>query len=585
MTCCNGHAGGTQRCYRTCCGATKPAAAFLPASATPAAANVDAESATKPRPAAYRWRQHVAAVLATTSTLSVGYVDGWSSNALPFLQSGNATAAAAAVGDSAAAPAPLDAYVSRPLTDDEASWLGSLVALGAMAGSLPAGLVADALGRKPTLLLLVLPYLASWGAVLAAGRSVALLYTGRLLAGFAMGAACVVSPLYNEEISEVVIRGALGVYQNLMVTAGVLLAYVSGALLPYKGTIFMGCVPPLLLLTLFVWAPESPVLLVAKGKELQARRALQWLRGPHADVDGEVAKIKELVAESASRDGHQGSLLSSAKALLRRMAEARRDVRALAIVFGLMCFRQVIGINAVVFYTVDIFAVADADLSPSAETIIVGMVQMVSTCASSRLADRAGRRTLLLVSAVGTAACHAVLTAFFALHRSLDYDVSALSWLPLVALALFMVLFAAGFGPLPWLMIAELLPSQHKRWAAGVAGLLNWVMMFTVTRSFGLMLSRVGAAACFGGFLASSLTAAAFVFLLVPETAGKTLQEIQADLRAGRPRGSAPAPPVSEELPLPQLVAGSTSAASKAVAVDFFPAGSFRFLSPGEIHI
>ncbi|XP_046981301.1 facilitated trehalose transporter Tret1-2 homolog [Schistocerca americana] len=535
------------------------------------------------------------AFAATTSTLSVGYVDGWSSNALPYLQSGNATAAAAAVGDSPAAPAPLDAYVSRPLTDDEASWLGSLVALGAMAGSLPAGLVADALGRKPTLLLLVLPYLASWGAVLAAGRSpvtpttggivllldpptqavcvtqVALLYTGRLLAGFAMGAACVVSPLYNEEISEVAIRGALGVYQNLMVTAGVLLAYVSGALLPYNGTIFMGCVPPLLLLALFVWAPESPVLLVAKGKELQARRALRWLRGPRADVDGEVAKIKELVAESASRDGHQGSLLSSAKALLRRMAEARRDVRALAIVFGLMCFRQVIGINAVVFYTVDIFAVADADLSPSAETIIVGMVQMVSTCASSRLADRAGRRTLLLVSAAGTAACHAVLTAFFALHRSLDHDVSALSWLPLVALALFMVLFAAGFGPLPWLMIAELLPSQHKRWAAGVAGLLNWVMMFTVTRSFGLMLSRVGAAACFGGFLASSLTAAAFVFFLVPETAGKTLQEIQADLRAGRPRGS--------------LVAGSTSGASKAVAADFFPAGSFRFLSPGEIHI
>ncbi|XP_049768340.1 facilitated trehalose transporter Tret1-like [Schistocerca cancellata] len=498
------------------------------------------------------------AFAATTSTLSVGYVDGWSSNALPYLHP--------------AAPAPLDAYVSRPLTDDEASWLGSLVALGAMAGSLPAGLVADALGRKPTLLLLVLPYLASWGAVLAAGRSpptqaacvtqVALLYTGRLLAGFAMGAACVVSPLYNEEISEVAIRGALGVYQNLMVTAGVLLAYVSGALLPYNGTIFMGCVPPLLLLTLFAWAPESPVLLVAKGKELQARRALRWLRGPHADVDGEVAKIKELVAESASRDGHQGSLLSSAKALLRRMAEARRDVRALAIVFGLMCFRQVIGINAVVFYTVDIFAVADADLSPSAETIIVGMVQMVSTCASSRLADRAGRRTLLLVSAAGTAACHAVLTAFFALHRSLDYDVSALSWLPLVALALFMVLFAAGFGPLPWLMIAELLPSQHKRWAAGVAGLLNWVLMFTVTRSFGLMLSRVGAAACFGGFLASSLTATAFVFFLVPETAGKTLQEIQADLRAGRPGASAP-----------------------AVAADFFPAGSFRFLSPGEIHI
>ncbi|XP_047099278.1 facilitated trehalose transporter Tret1-2 homolog [Schistocerca piceifrons] len=521
------------------------------------------------------------AFAATTSTLSVGYVDGWSSNALPYLHP--------------VAPAPLDAYVSRPLTDDEASWLGSLVALGAMAGSLPAGLVADALGRKPTLLLLVLPYLASWGAVLAAGRSVALLYTGRLLAGFAMGAACVVSPLYNEEISEVAIRGALGVYQNLMVTAGVLVAYVSGALLPYNGTIFMGCVPPLLLLTLFVWAPESPVLLVAKGKELQARRALRWLRGPHADVDGEVAKIKrvmrnvndrqELVAESASRDGHQGSLLSSAKALLRRMAEARRDLRALGIVFGLMCFRQVIGINAVVFYTVDIFAVADADLSPSAETIIVGMVQMVSTCASSRLADRAGRRTLLLVSAAGTAACHAVLTAFFALHRSLDHDVSALSWLPLVALALFMVLFAAGFGPLPWLMIAELLPSQHKRWAAGVAGLLNWVMMFTVTRSFGLMLSRVGAAACFGGFLASSLTAAAFVFFLVPETAGKTLQEIQADLRAGRPRASAPAPPAHEELPLPQLVAGSTSAASKAVAADFFPAGSFRFLSPGEIHI
>lgn len=107
-----------------------------------------------------------------------------------------------------------------------------------------------------------------------------------------MGGACVVTPLYNEEISEVRVRGTLGVYQNLMVTAGVLLSYVTGALLTYHTAAVVGCVPPLVLIIVFSWAPESPIYLLTKGKDDLAKKALIKLRSPGADVESELVRMK-----------------------------------------------------------------------------------------------------------------------------------------------------------------------------------------------------------------------------------------------------------------------------------------------------
>lgn len=215
------------------------------------------------------------------------------------------------------------------------------------------------------------------------------------------------------------------------------------------------------------------------------------------------------------------------------MVTNRASLMALICSLGLMFFQQFSGINAVIFYTNQIFQSAGSNIPAVIATIIVGVVQTIATYISSLLIERAGRRILLLQSCIVMGICLIVLGAYFKLQEG-GTNVSAVGWLPLVCLVLFIVSFSLGFGPIPWMMMAELFSVEFRGTASGIAVIMNWCLVFIVTLCFPLMKDAIGIYSCFWFFSGFMVICVFFVFFLIPETKGKTVSQIQTILGGGR---------------------------------------------------
>lgn len=200
---------------------------------------------------------------------------------------------------------------------------------------------------------------------------------------------------------------------------------------------------------------------------------------------------------------------------------------------GLMFFQQFSGINAVIFYTNNIFQSAGSNIPPVIATIIVGVVQTIFTVVSSLVIERAGRRILLLQSCILMGTCLVILGVYFKLQAD-QVDVASFGWLPLVCLVLFIISFSLGFGPIPWMMMAELFSVEFRGAATGVTVITNWLLVFVVTLCFPIMQVALGIHVCFWFFAAFMGACVPFVFFLIPETKGKTVSQIQTMLAGKR---------------------------------------------------
>ena len=340
------------------------------------------------------------------------------------------------------------------------------------------------------------------------------------------------------------VRGALGVLYNLQMSNGILFVYVVGAYVSYIWLCIACAILPAVSFLTFIWMPESPMYLASKGKKIETEKSLRWLRGARYlrdyDVKPELERIQKFVSQSKRASPSQGTssrdipahIVFLMKEIPNRLftLSSSPTKRAVNIVCWLMIFRQVNGINAVIFYTVDIFQEAGGILSPFLATIIVGIAQVVATCISSLLVERTGRRVLLLFSNVTMAVCHLLLAVYFYV-KQMGGDLRAFGWLPLLCVATFIAGFNIGFGPLPWVMMAELLPNESKSWASGLAVCLNWILVFAVTNLYGMMIGNLGPMITFGIFGGMCILGTVIIAFIVPETTGKTREEIQLELR------------------------------------------------------
>ena len=364
------------------------------------------------------------------------------------------------------------------------------------------------------------------------------------MSGIALGTGSVVTPIYCEEIAEVRLRGALGVLYDLQISNGILFVYVVGAYVSYIWLCIACAIIPAVSFLTFVWMPESPMYLASKGKKIETEKSLRWLRGARYvtdyDMKPELERIQKFVSQSkrespsegASSRGIPAHNLFLVKEIPKRLftLSPSPTKRALNIVCCLMIFRQVNGINAVIFYTVDIFQEAGGILSPFLATIIVGIVQVLATYISSLVVERTGRRVLLLISNVTMAVCHLLLGMHF-YFKQIGGDLRTLGWLPLLCVATFIAGFNIGFGPLPWVMMAELLPNESKSWASGLAASVNWILVFAVTNLYGMMIENLGPMITFVIFGGMCILGTVIIAFIVPETTGKTREEIQLELR------------------------------------------------------
>lgn len=304
-----------------------------------------------------------------------------------------------------------------------------------------------------------------------------------------------------------------------MITIGILFAYAVGAGLNVFWLSLICGVIPLIFGAVFFFMPESPTYLVIKDRSQDAAKALEWLRGKNYDSSEEIAELQN---EEEERKSHNLSL--------REAFSKRAAIRAMIISFGLMFFQQMSGINAVIFYTSEIFGAAKTELGPEVQTIIVGIMQVVATLVSTLVVDHWGRRKLLLVSDAVMAVCTIALGSYFHMLESDKDSVTGLGWLPVTALCVFIITFSLGFGPVPWLMLGEIFSPDVKGLAGSLSGTLNWLLAFIVTKTFTNLTQALNKSGTFWLFSGFSVVGTLFVFFVVIETKGKSLSDIQKEL-------------------------------------------------------
>ena len=408
------------------------------------------------------------------------------------------------------------------------SLTGLLVATtlaGAALGAGVAGPLADALGRRRVIASAAVLFAA--GSLLAASADLRLsLFFGRALVGLAIGLSSTVTPLYLSEITAAEQRGAIVTLNQLLITVGILVAYLVnlafvGTPLGWRWMFGLGALPALVLLAGLGILPESPRWLLRQGRMEAAAAALERLR------QDPQARAEEWAQLQAAGDSQRGGWRELFRSRLRK---------PLLIALALALFQQITGINVVLYYAPIIFHAAGfaSTQGEVLATVGIGSINVLATLIAVRRLDRWGRRPLLLGSFAG------MLLSLLILATGLSLALQG-PWLYLIvaAIAAFVISFAMGIGPIFWLLIAEIFPNVLRGRAMALATVLNWLSNMLVTGVFLDLAARLGAGGTFYLYALASFLALLFTWRWVPETKGLRLEDIEQRLMAS---GKAPPP-------------------------------------------
>ena len=401
-------------------------------------------------------------------------------------------------------------------------WAASCALVGCMAGAMLAGWLSDKLGRKKVLMIAGFAFAVSSIGILIPSDIEYFIFF-RFIGGIGIGIASILAPMYISEIAPADIRGRLISIYQLGIVTGILLIYFVNAGIAglhdnawnvnsgWRWMFGSGLVPSLIFILLLLPIPESPRWLAKQNRWNEADVILAKVNG-RENADKEIAAIRESLTEQ------QGSFLDLLKPGLRT---------ALTIGIVLAIFSQITGINVIMYYAPEIFkATGSGSSSALMQTIWVGSINLLLTIVAIKYVDKLGRKKLLLIGSAGMAVCLAIVGLAF-------YTESAGGYWVLAGILLYISFFAISLGPLTFVVVAEIFPNHIRGRAMSVAIFFLWLSVYVVSQTFPMLLESIGSAYTFWIYMITSVMAFIFIWKVVPETKGKTLEQIQEMWRKG----------------------------------------------------
>ncbi|GAA2970389.1 sugar porter family MFS transporter [Lentilactobacillus parakefiri] len=409
------------------------------------------------------------------------------------------------------------------LGTEQTGFIVSSVLIGSSVGALSIGSLSDKFGRKRLLILASILFLIGSGLSMFAQGFVSMVIA-RIILGFAVGSASALTPAYLAELADAPHRGSLGTMFQLMITLGILLAYVSNlgflhhnllGLRDWRWMLGSALIPALMLFIGSIILPESPRYLVEKGNIDEARDVLHELRAKtNEDPDKELSDI-QMVANQP-------------KGGLKELFTFARPAVIVAIL--LMLLQQLVGINSVIYFLPQVFIKGFGFPESNAIWISVGIgiVNFLCTILAYNIMDRFNRRTILLFGSIVMALSIGILSI---LNFTLKVQDAAVPTMILIGIYIFG--FAVSWGPICWLMIGEIFPLNVRGVGTSIGSAANWIGNFIVSQFFLELLHmfRNNVGGPFAVFTFFAIVSIFFVIYMVPETRGKTLEQIEMDMR------------------------------------------------------
>ncbi|XP_071453263.1 trehalose transporter 1-like protein [Hetaerina americana] len=492
--------------------------------------------------------QVLATIVANLPSISPGMVVGFSGVALPLMQD------------------------EATLSMEQSSWIASSVSAAAPIGCLLAGVLCERLGRRGALIAVNVPCLLGWLLIAFVPKSegknfplgggpgaMAQLIAGRVLTGLATGMASSPSPVLISEVATPKLRGMLMCWNSVAIALGNVIVYILGTFFPWRIVAGVSGFFPILSVIMLMTVSESPIWLLTKGKVEKARQALIFYRAGHvAMAEAEFSQALEAAAKKAQINRRRRSSTISTSFATRSSsflaALLRPEVyKPFLILNGYFFFQQFAGMFVVMYYAVDIVLESGVTgIDPFIATVFIGLVRLIASISVSLGMKKWGRRAPSIISGAGMTVCLAAVAIHVTTHTKtpvtpfeetlLSADekfnvteipaegglgIPAEAWLPTIALFGYIALGTIGFLTIPWAMMGEVFPNSVRGPASGITSSLTYLWSFGIIKAYPEMAASFGASGAFFIFGLFSLLGTIFVTLLLPETQGKNLSEIE----------------------------------------------------------
>ncbi|KAG5682757.1 hypothetical protein PVAND_012090 [Polypedilum vanderplanki] len=445
-------------------------------------------------------RQFCGAIFMSLLAFSYGCTCGWTSSAIVILQSNDT---------------PL---ITGPINSEQAGWIGSSIGIGGFVANFFFGWLSERVGRKVSLYCVVIPQILSWIFIYTA-RTPIYLIIARILGGTAGGGMLAIVPTFIAEIADDHVRGILGSLVILFCNTGLFFAYVCGGFFDYYTNPWMMLPFPIAFIILFLKFPDSPISLMKRKRYDEAEESIIFYKSMRTYSKQTKQLLEDEIQKLQSDDDN------AEKPSLESIYKSRASRKAILIGIGLMALNQYTGGFALITFTSSIFKESGSNLSLTASSIIVAVIQIFGALTATFLVEKAGRKLMMSVSSFGMMTGLGVL-ATYSLFKSQGVDLSNYNIVPLLSFSFMIFVGNLGVLTLPFMIVNEIAPAKIRGLASTICMSFCWFFVFTAVNYFPSLMDSLGMHGAVYIFAFNSLIGGLFVLLCIPETKGKSAEEI-----------------------------------------------------------